>query len=203
MARSFLLFRAARDTSHDGSPQSGRPRPSFGLGRWPIHAYFIALVVLFVVVAGAGALYVKSQSSHDARRSAQADARYAAGKAAKQLDTYFAAIHGSVAGLVANPLIANSLAPSKGLHAVVLRRWWAGQRTPRHHRGRRDRGLLLTTARTGSPTNRLRRCAVATPGARPSGAARPGRGWRDRPADGDQRDADPRWKGCSSPPLWT
>ncbi|MFZ1878525.1 MAG: PAS domain S-box protein [Gaiellaceae bacterium] len=95
-------------------PNQGGRGPVFGLGRWPIHAYFIALVVLFVVVAGAGALYVKSQSSHDARRSAQADARYAAGKAAKQLDTYFAAIHGSVAGLVANPLIANSLTHPKG-----------------------------------------------------------------------------------------
>src|SRR3954452_8555419 len=88
--------------------------PVFGIGRWPIHAYFIALLLLFVVVAGAGALYVKSQSNRDARRSAQADARFAARKAAKQLDTYFAAIHGSVAGLVANPLIANSLTHPKG-----------------------------------------------------------------------------------------
>jgi two-component system, cell cycle sensor histidine kinase and response regulator CckA len=92
----------------------GRRGPVFEIGRWPILAYFIALVLLFVVVAGAGALYVKSQSSRDARRSAQADAGFAARKAAKQLDTYFAAIHGSVAGLVANPLIGNSLAHPKG-----------------------------------------------------------------------------------------
>jgi two-component system, cell cycle sensor histidine kinase and response regulator CckA len=105
-----------RRTTSRTAPRLGQGRrgPVFALGRWPIHAYFIALVLLFVVVAGAGALYVKAQSSRDARRSAQADARFAARKAAKQLDSYFAAIHGSVAGLVANPLIGNSLVHPKG-----------------------------------------------------------------------------------------
>jgi hypothetical protein len=115
MARSLLAAPRRRMTSRTGQgPRHARRGPVFGVGRWPIHAYFIALVLLFVVVAGAGALYVKSQSSRDARRSAQADASFAARKAAKQLDTYFAAIHGSVAGLVANPLIANSLSHPKG-----------------------------------------------------------------------------------------
>jgi two-component system, cell cycle sensor histidine kinase and response regulator CckA len=101
----------SRTADRLGQGEGGRV---FGIGRWPIHRYFIALVLLFVVAAGVGALYVKSQSSRDARVSAQADARFAAGKGAKQLDAYFAAIHGSVAGLVANPLIANSLAHPKG-----------------------------------------------------------------------------------------
>jgi two-component system, cell cycle sensor histidine kinase and response regulator CckA len=84
------------------------------VGGWPIRMYFASLVVLFALVAGAGALYVRAQSDRDARRSAQADARFAARTAAKQLDAYLVAIRTSVSGLAANPLITQSFSHPKG-----------------------------------------------------------------------------------------
>jgi len=83
-------------------------------GGWPVRAYFIALIVLFVLAAGAGALYVRAQTEHDARRSAETATQYAARTGAKQLDSYLAAIHASVAGLVANPLIGRTLTDPRG-----------------------------------------------------------------------------------------
>jgi two-component system, cell cycle sensor histidine kinase and response regulator CckA len=73
----------------------------------------VSLVVLFVVAAGAGALYVRAQSDRDARRSAQVDARFAARTAAKQLEAYVTAVRAAAAQLAANPLITQSFSHPK------------------------------------------------------------------------------------------
>jgi PAS domain S-box-containing protein len=86
----------------------------FQVGGWPIRAYFLLLVLLFVVAAGAASLYVRDQADRDARRSAQTQAAFAATTASKQLGIYLALLRSSVAGLAANPRIANTFAHPQG-----------------------------------------------------------------------------------------
>jgi two-component system, cell cycle sensor histidine kinase and response regulator CckA len=103
-----------REGAAQAAPTRRRQIVPGRVGGWPIHTYFISLIVLFVLAAGAGALYVRAQTEHDARRSAEADARFAARTGARQLDTYLAEIRSSVAGLVANPLIGRTLKHPQG-----------------------------------------------------------------------------------------
>jgi two-component system cell cycle sensor histidine kinase/response regulator CckA len=72
---------------------------------WPLSAYFVVLVGLFVVAAASTALYVSAQTERDGRRAAQADALFAAQTAAKQLGNQLALTEATVAQLASNPQI--------------------------------------------------------------------------------------------------
>jgi two-component system, cell cycle sensor histidine kinase and response regulator CckA len=81
---------------------------------WPLQAYFAVLVVLFVLAAGAAALYVHVQANRDARHAAAADARFAAKTAAGQLSDQVALLEATVADLAANPQLASTIAHPAG-----------------------------------------------------------------------------------------
>ena len=84
------------------------------VGSWPIRAYFVVLVMLFMAVAAVGTEYVRTQADRDARRTAQTDAGFAAATAAKQLEGYLVATRASVNQLAANPEITQAFAHPKG-----------------------------------------------------------------------------------------
>src|SRR5438067_1248753 len=81
---------------------------------WPLRAYFVVLVVVFVAAAASAAAYVAIQVDHDARRSAQRDASFAAGIAEKQLAAFVGSMRSTVAGLAGNAQIASIFAHPKG-----------------------------------------------------------------------------------------
>ncbi|MGH3132639.1 MAG: PAS domain S-box protein [Gaiellaceae bacterium] len=72
---------------------------------WPVGAYFMVLVGLFVAAAGSTAVYVRAQTERDGRRAALADARYAAQTAAKELGTQLGLVQATVEQLASNPQI--------------------------------------------------------------------------------------------------
>jgi len=98
--------RRARSPAQDGEPRGARA--------WPLRAYFVALIVVFVVAALSGAVYVAIQTDHDARVSATRDAAFAANTTSHQLGAFVATMRESVAGLAANPQIGATLAHPKG-----------------------------------------------------------------------------------------
>ena len=65
--------------------------------RWPLQADFAVVALLVVVVAGAGSAFVHFQLEADAGRAAQADASFAANRAAHQIQQSFEAIQGASA----------------------------------------------------------------------------------------------------------
>src|SRR4051794_25963415 len=76
----------------------------------PIRAYLAGLAALFVLAAGGGVVYGRVQSSHDARAAAQADARFAARLAAKELGSGVELLQTTVANAAANPGIEKAYA---------------------------------------------------------------------------------------------
>src|SRR5260370_38369755 len=81
---------------------------------WPLRAYFVALIVLFVVAAVSAAAYVAIQADRDARASAQRNAAFAATTAAGQLGAFAPAVRAHVAGLAGNPPMPAVFSPPKG-----------------------------------------------------------------------------------------
>jgi two-component system cell cycle sensor histidine kinase/response regulator CckA len=81
---------------------------------WPLRAYFALLLGLFVVAAGAAAIYVHVQANRDARHAAAADARFAATTAATQLGQEITLVRASAANLASNPQIAATIAHPAG-----------------------------------------------------------------------------------------
>jgi two-component system cell cycle sensor histidine kinase/response regulator CckA len=73
---------------------------------WPVRAYFALLFALCLVGALVFAFVVSAQLDRDARRSAKADAAFAARTAAKELGDHVALLEATVAQLGANPQIA-------------------------------------------------------------------------------------------------
>jgi PAS domain S-box-containing protein len=94
------------------------PAPAAGRGKprrpWPIRAYFAVLIALFVLAAGAAALFVHVQANRDARQAAAADERFSAKTAAGQLGQEIGLVKSSAANLAANPQIANTLLHPQG-----------------------------------------------------------------------------------------
>jgi two-component system cell cycle sensor histidine kinase/response regulator CckA len=84
------------------------------LSRWPIRAYFLVLVLLFVFAAGGAAVYVRGQADRDAKVHALNDARFAAKTASKQLGTYVSLVGASVKGLAENPRISQTFVHPAG-----------------------------------------------------------------------------------------
>jgi PAS domain S-box-containing protein len=84
------------------------------MAEWPMRAYFALLVVLFLAAAVAGALVLDAQADRDARRSAEADARFAASRAAKELGDHVALLRATAAQLAANPQIAGVFVNPEG-----------------------------------------------------------------------------------------
>jgi hypothetical protein len=76
---------------------------------WPLGVHFAVLFVLFVALAGAAVVYVSIQTARDARAEAEHDARFSAQTAATQLAGGIATVRATVAGLAANPQIAQVL----------------------------------------------------------------------------------------------
>jgi PAS domain S-box-containing protein len=89
----------------DGGAFQGDSRP----GR-PLQFYFIALAILITLVAGGAGAFVYAQSAADAQRSASADAQFAAGKAAAELNTSIKFIQSAMAPIAAAPTTAALLA---------------------------------------------------------------------------------------------
>jgi PAS domain S-box-containing protein len=83
------------------------------VSRWPLRAYFICLIGLFVLAAASTALYVDAQTERDGRNAAQADARFAAQTAAKQLGTQLEVTQATVQQLASNPQIAQVFSQSE------------------------------------------------------------------------------------------
>jgi two-component system, cell cycle sensor histidine kinase and response regulator CckA len=81
---------------------------------WPLKAYFAVLLGLFVIAAGAAALFVHYQATRDARQTATADAQFSAKTAAAQLGQEVALVKASAANLAANPQIAHTVAHPAG-----------------------------------------------------------------------------------------
>ena len=76
--------------------------------------YFIALAVLIILVASAAGAYVYAQSAADAQNAAIADAHFAAGKAAAELNGSLQFIQKAMASIAAAPTTPQVLAdPSK------------------------------------------------------------------------------------------
>jgi signal transduction histidine kinase len=76
----------------------------------PLRAYMAGLAVLFVLAAGAAVVYGRIQSGHDAREAAQADARFAARLAAREIGDGIEVLQSTVAGAAQNPGIAKAFA---------------------------------------------------------------------------------------------
>ena len=72
----------------------------------PLQFYFTALAILIVLVAGGAGAYVYSQSQSDAQQSATADARFAAGKAAADLNSSLKFIQSAMAPIASAPSTA-------------------------------------------------------------------------------------------------
>ncbi|MDQ1422582.1 MAG: hypothetical protein QOD72_80, partial [Acidimicrobiaceae bacterium] len=68
-----------------------------------LKAYVVGLVVLFIVVAGAGTAYDRGQVGRDARAAAVKDARFAAGLAAHDVDASIGLLEATVGRLAAAP----------------------------------------------------------------------------------------------------
>jgi two-component system cell cycle sensor histidine kinase/response regulator CckA len=75
----------------------------------PLQFYFAALAFLIVVVAAGAGAFLYAESAADAQRSAIADASFAAGKAAAQLDTSVKFVQSSMAPLATAPSTATIL----------------------------------------------------------------------------------------------
>ena len=81
---------------------------------WSLRVYFVLLFALVVAGSIAGAYYVDSEASRDARSNAQQDALFSAKTAAKQLEDHVALLKATAAGLAANPQIVQVLDNPKG-----------------------------------------------------------------------------------------
>src|SRR3954463_5331832 len=106
------------DRERSDARRSGRSPGPVGAasspGGWPLAAYFLLLVGLFVAAAAAAAVYVSLQAERDARSSAEQEARFAAQAGASQLGKDIAEVRTTVAQLVANPQIGQVFAHPKG-----------------------------------------------------------------------------------------
>jgi PAS domain S-box-containing protein len=81
---------------------------------WSLRVYFALLFALVVGGACAVALYVDREANSNARHEAQEDALFSAKTAAGQLDNHVAVLKATVAGLAANPQIAQVLDHPEG-----------------------------------------------------------------------------------------
>src|SRR5262249_40068038 len=71
---------STRGPSAPGTPGATRLPGVGGLqlrGPWPLRAYFLVLVALFVVTAGSAVIYVSVQAERDAHRAAKRNATFA------------------------------------------------------------------------------------------------------------------------------
>ena len=83
--------------TEDGAPAAGRGRSL------SLKTHVVALVAVFVVAAGVNVVYQRSAARHDARRSAVADARFAAGIAARDIAAALTSVRANLATIAANP----------------------------------------------------------------------------------------------------
>ena len=80
-----------------GAPLAGRGRSV------SLKTHVVALVAVFVAAAGVNVVYQRSAARHDARRSAVADAEFAAGIAARDIAAAVTMIRANVAAIAGNP----------------------------------------------------------------------------------------------------
>ncbi|MGI5242296.1 ATP-binding protein [Dactylosporangium sp. CA-139066] len=81
-----------------------------GRRRWPLRSYLVALLVLFVVTAGAGIYAGWVQARNDAVSAARADASMAADLAARQIGENLATVRGTVESVASSPGVAQVFA---------------------------------------------------------------------------------------------
>jgi signal transduction histidine kinase/CheY-like chemotaxis protein len=89
------------------------PVHSANIAPVPLRGYLAGLVLVFVVGAGAAALYGRSQAADDARAAASADARYGTRLAASETGKGVELLKATVAGAAANPGIGAAYAKPK------------------------------------------------------------------------------------------
>ena len=138
-------------------------------------AHLAGLAVLFVVAAGAAVVYGRVQSGADARDAAQADARFAARLAAREIGQGITVLQQTVQGAAANPGIAKAFASPEDCGPAVRRHRRLHDRASGPGAGRRHRRVLVPGA---SARARVRERRVAQARARRAAPARP----RHRPA---------------------
>ena len=80
-----------------------------GRRSWPLRTYVLGLVVVFVVAAAASVVYQRSAARSDARRSAIADAQFAARVAARDVAAAVDVVRSHIAVLAGNPGLVNVL----------------------------------------------------------------------------------------------
>jgi two-component system cell cycle sensor histidine kinase/response regulator CckA len=88
-----------------------RTRRAHGLS---LHAYFALLIVMFLLVAGAGTTYIHFQARAHERADALRAARYAATTAANQLGSEIATLRATVQGLATTPHIERTFKNATG-----------------------------------------------------------------------------------------
>ena len=76
----------------------------------PLRAYLAGLALVFALAAGGAVMYGRVQAGDDARAAAEADARFAARLAARELGEGIQNLQTTVAGAAANPGIATAYA---------------------------------------------------------------------------------------------
>ena len=81
---------------------------------WPLRAYFVLLVAVFVVSAASAAFYVRTQTNADTRVAAEHEVRFAAKTAATQLGNFIVAQKTAVQKLASNPQIGKALTAPNG-----------------------------------------------------------------------------------------
>ncbi|MGH9280451.1 MAG: hypothetical protein ACRD12_20445, partial [Acidimicrobiales bacterium] len=89
-------------------PSEGGPTPS-PRRRWSLKAYMLGLVVVFVVAAGINVAYQRNAARSDARDTAIAEARFAAGIAARDIAQNLAMANTTVQTTAANPALAQAI----------------------------------------------------------------------------------------------
>jgi hypothetical protein len=86
--------------------------------RRPLKAYVLVLVVISVVVAAAGALFVRRASIDNARQSTLSDAEFSAELAARAISADIPLIQKAVTATAANPAIGQVLTNPRGCTLV-------------------------------------------------------------------------------------
>jgi PAS domain S-box-containing protein len=95
----------------------------------PLAAYLVALVALFVLVAGVAVVYQRQAAAADARQAALASAGFAARTGAHEITADLGAVRTQIAALAANPQIGKAFAASA---ACTLQFGGAGAFTAGH-----------------------------------------------------------------------
>ncbi|MEA3215279.1 MAG: hypothetical protein QOJ19_1435, partial [Acidimicrobiia bacterium] len=103
-------------TTGDNHRSPGRHSgpPTARAHRWPLKAYMALIVAVSMMVAAAGAIFVRRASINNARRSAVSEAQFGAGLAARAVASDIELLRTTVGATAANPAISHVFENSTG-----------------------------------------------------------------------------------------